>query len=75
MTNRQKAYEALENLRANGIQDSKILDYIVNNFISGDLAIQAVEAATEEFCPTDEEEESSTVCGACGGDASICDGC
>ena len=77
-TNRQKAYDALENLRANGIQDSQILDYLVSNFFSGEKALQAMEAATDEFGLdeiNEEEEESSTICGACGGDASICDGC
>lgn len=77
MSNRLKAYEALESLREKGVQDSQILDYIVNNHLTGDAALDAVNSAAEEFCPSDEsdEEESETLCGVCGGDASICDGC
>ena len=77
MTDRKKAYDALEELRAAGIQDSEILDYLVYNFLSGSVAKDAMESATEEFNPQAEEEESEDyiVCGVCGGDATICDGC
>ena len=57
MTDRKKAYEALEELRAAGIQDTTILDYLVNNYLSGSVAKDAMESATEEFNPQDEEED------------------
>ena len=57
MTDRQKAFTALENLRSNGVSDSKILDYLINDFFSGSQALDAMVNATEEFFPEPDEEE------------------
>ena len=37
--------------------EGKILDYLVSNYMSGDEALSAMEAAKEEFIGNDEEDE------------------
>jgi hypothetical protein len=57
MTDRQKAAEILENLRNAGFEDSKILDHIVFDFLSGTEALNALLSVEEEIFGDEEEEE------------------
>lgn len=57
MTERQRAVEILENLREQEIDDSIILDFLVNNYLSGSQARSAMEEADVELNPFAEFEE------------------
>lgn len=56
-TKRQKADDLLEKLRDSGVSDSMILEYIVNDYMSGDEAFDALDAAKEELFNNDIDEE------------------
>lgn len=81
MSDRNKAFELQGKLEDDGISDHALLEFLINNWLSGAEALQAMQAALVEFGleeedqSSDDEEEDFTYCGACGGDASLCDGC
>lgn len=55
---RIQALRILEELRSDfGLAEGKILEYLLSNYMSGDDALQAMEAAREEFIGNDEEDE------------------
>lgn len=55
---RKEALMILEVLRSDyGVAEGKILDYLVSNYMSGDEALSAMEAAKEEFIGNDEDDE------------------
>lgn len=51
VTNRNRALEILQDLRELGVSDGSILDYLIEDFLSGDDALAAMEAAEEEWEP------------------------
>ena len=82
MSERVKALELLEKLTNddNGHKHDEILEYVIKNFLSGDRALECMEAAAEEFgvfpyCTEDaEEEEEEDECPNCmSTDISDCD--
>jgi hypothetical protein len=58
MTDRQRAVASLENLREQGVQESAITDFIINNWLSGLEARAAMEEAEVELLPFTGFEES-----------------
>lgn len=63
MTNRQIAAQKLENLCVN-VDPQTILEYIINNFLSGQDALDAMESAEHELmgcdiCDDDENEDTN----------------
>jgi len=63
MSERVKALELLEKITDfdnNGVSHEEILEYLIKNFLSGDRALECMEAAAEEFNTfIDEEDEDS----------------
>lgn len=58
MATRNQASDLLAKLRDSGTSDSDILEFILENHMSGPDAVDALKAAMEEFgLDTDEEEE------------------
>lgn len=57
MTDRQRAVASLENLREQGVQESDITDFIINNYLSGLEARAAMEEAEVELLPFTGEED------------------
>ena len=57
MTDRQRAVASLENLREQGVQESAITDFIINNYLSGLEARAAMEEAEVELLPFTGEED------------------
>jgi hypothetical protein len=57
MTDRQRAVASLENLREQGVQESEITDFIINNYLSGLEARAAMEEAEVELLPFTGEED------------------
>ena len=57
MSDRNKAFELQERLIENGISDNSLVEFLVNNWLSGSEALQAMEAALVEFGLEEEEEE------------------
>lgn len=55
MTNRKIALITLSSLREN-YSDSDILDYIMNNYLSGDEALRVMESTEKEFYQNGEDE-------------------
>jgi len=64
MSERLKALELLEQLTdfdTHGVSHEEILEYLIKNFLSGDKALECMEAAKEElaiFIDEEEEEEA-----------------
>lgn len=48
-TNRQRAYELYTKLQNSGVSDQAILEHILNNFLSGDVAYEALLDTEREF--------------------------
>jgi hypothetical protein len=61
MTNRQLAAQKLENLCVN-VDPQTILEYIINNFLSGTDALDAMESAEHELmgCDICNDEDEDT---------------
>ena len=57
MSDRNKAFELQERLQENGISDTSLLDYLVNNYFSGAEVLGAMESALVNFGLEDEDEE------------------
>jgi len=57
MSDRNKAFDLQERLIENGISDNSLLEFLVNNWLSGSQALQAMEAALVEFGLVEEEED------------------
>jgi len=55
MNSRSEASKLLGYLEENGICEGDILNYIINNYLSGSEALQALQSVQKEFL--DEEEE------------------
>jgi hypothetical protein len=60
--NRTKAAHLLAKLKSAGISDYQILDHILNNFMSGDESVSALESCLNEHDLLEEE-----TCSSCGG--------
>lgn len=56
MTNRQTAVENLAKLRAAGVTDERIADYLINNWMTGDDAKKATEDLLIDEDLEDEDE-------------------
>lgn len=57
MSDRIKAFELQERLQENDISDTCILDFLLNNYLTGANALEAMQMALVEFDLEDEEEE------------------
>ena len=57
MSDRNKAFELQERLQENGISDTCLLEFLVNNYLTGADALQAMQAALVEFGLEEEEDE------------------
>jgi hypothetical protein len=57
MSDRNKAFELQERLQENGISDTSLLEYLVNNYFSGAEILGAMESALVNFGLEDEEED------------------
>tara|TARA_B110000503_G_C7165715_1_gene421825 strand:- start:3025 stop:3228 length:204 start_codon:yes stop_codon:yes gene_type:complete len=60
-TNRERADELLNNLLDCGVSERSLLEFILNNYMSGTEAVEALVAANDEFfegeSSFDDEEE------------------
>jgi hypothetical protein len=60
-TNRERADELLNNLLDCGVSERSLLEFILNNYMSGTEAVEALVSANEEFFEGeshfDDEEE------------------
>jgi hypothetical protein len=56
MTDRHKAFDNLTKLREAGVTDEKIVDYLINNWMTGDDAKQATEELLFEEGIEDSED-------------------
>ncbi len=61
MSDRNKAFELQERLIENGISDNSLVEFLINNWLSGSQALQAMEAALVEFGLQEEEDEELEV--------------
>ena len=50
-TNRETAFDILENLRMYAVSDEKILDYIIGDNLSAHTALQLMRDTRDEFLP------------------------
>jgi len=50
-TNRETAFDILEDLRMYAVSDENILDYIIGNNLSGPIALKTMRDARDEFLP------------------------
>jgi len=57
MSDRNKAFELQERLQENGISDTSLLEFLVNNYLTGANALEAMQMALVEFGLEEEEEE------------------
>lgn len=57
MSDRNKAFELQERLQENCISDHALLEFLVNNYLSGSEVLQAMQAALVEFGLEDEEDD------------------
>ena len=57
MSDRNEAFELQEKLQENGISDTSLLEFLVNNYLSGSEALEAMQAALVEFGLEDEDED------------------
>ena len=60
MSERVKALELLEKITDfdnNGVSHEEVLEYLIKNYLSGDKALECMEAAAEEFDTLIDEEE------------------
>ena len=55
-TNREKAVMLLNKLIDNGISDQSLLEFLINDYMDGNDAYQALLAAENEFFEQDEDE-------------------
>lgn len=56
MSDRIKAFELQERLQENGISDSSLLEYLINNYFSGSTVLGAMQSALIEFGLKEEDE-------------------
>ena len=52
-TNRERADELLNNLLDCGVSERSLLEFIINNYMSGTEAVEALVAANGEFFETE----------------------
>jgi hypothetical protein len=57
MSDRNKAFELQQGLQENGISDTSVLEFLVNNWLSGSEALEAMQAALVEFGLDEEEDD------------------
>jgi hypothetical protein len=57
MSDRNKAFELQERLQENGISDTSLLEFLVNNYLTGANALEAMQMALVEFGLEEDEEE------------------
>jgi hypothetical protein len=63
MSERVKALELLEKITDfdnNGVSHEELLEYLIKNFLSGDRALECMEAAAEEFNTFIDEEDGDS---------------
>ena len=53
MTDRERAFEVQDYLEENGISQGDILSYIINHYLSGAEALEALQSAKDEFLDGD----------------------
>ena len=56
-TNREKAVTLLDKLTDNGLSEQAILDYLINDYMEGNDAYQALLATEKEFFYSSDEDE------------------
>ena len=57
MSDRNKAFELQERLQENGVSDTSLLEFLINNYLGGSQALEAMQYALVEFGLEDEEED------------------
>ena len=57
MSDRNQAFILQGKLQDNGISDQTLLDFLINNWMTGADALEAMQAAVEEFLDEDEEDD------------------
>jgi hypothetical protein len=58
-TNREKAVVLLDKLIDNGLSEQAILDYLINDYLEGNDAYQALLATEKEFFYSSDEDDDS----------------
>ena len=57
MSDRNKAFELQERLQENGISGQTLLEFLLNNWMSGAEALEAMQEAVRVYLDEDEEDE------------------
>ena len=57
MSNRNKAFELQERLEENNVSAQELLNFLINNYLGGSQALEAMEAALVEFGLEEDEED------------------
>jgi hypothetical protein len=57
MSDRNKAFELQERLEENLISSPVLLDFLLNNWMTGAEALEAMQAAVKEFLDEEEDED------------------
>ena len=57
MSDRNKAFELQERLQENGVSDTSLLEFLINNYLGGSQALEAMQYALVDFGLEDEEED------------------
>jgi hypothetical protein len=57
MSDRNKAFELQERLEENLIGSPVLLDFLLNNWMTGADALEAMQAAVKEFLDEEEDDE------------------
>ena len=59
-TNREKAVVLLDKLIDNGLSEQAILDYLINDYLEGNDAYQALLATEKEFFYSSDEDDDDS---------------
>jgi hypothetical protein len=57
MSDRNKAFELQERLQENGISDTTLLEFLINNWMTGADALEAMQEAVKVYLDEEEEED------------------
>ena len=57
MSDRNKAFELQERLQENCISDHALLEFLINNHLSGSEALEAMQAALVEFGLEEDDDD------------------
>ena len=59
MTDRQKAFNKLQQILAAGISEEEIVNHLIRNHLSGSQALEAMESCEEEFDLNQNDEDET----------------